>query len=99
MTELCEKTFATTMTSDAFRKLALRTCKLAHWVMIEGRDRIHVPNTAIMSIVFSGPDDRDRFIIAMRFAEEERAIAAPVAKPAAAKAAVRGTAAREFVAA
>ncbi len=69
--EYCEKTFATFMTLDVFRRLALKTCKLPHWVELEGRDRAQAPNTLFISVVFCSPEDRDRFAIAYRFAEKE----------------------------
>ena len=84
MTEYCEKTFATTILLDTFRKLALRTCKLPHWVELEGRDRSKAPNTLFIIVVFCGPEERDRFMIALRYAEEERAELAK-APPVAAK--------------
>lgn len=91
MTEYCEKTFTTTMLLDSFRKLALRTCKLPHWVSLEGRDRAQTPNTLIIGIVFSSIEDRDRFTIAMRFAEDERAAIAEAApKPAPRRASAAG---------
>jgi len=73
-TEYCEKTFKTRMSLETFQKLALRTCRSQHWVNIEARDRSEVPSTIIASAIFSTIEDRDRFVIAMRFAEDQRTI-------------------------
>jgi hypothetical protein len=86
-TEYCEQTFSTSMSLENFRRLALKTCKMPHWVELQGRDRSHAPNTLFISVVFCSPEERDRFAIAFRFAEGERA---EIAKSAAqAKAAPR----------
>ncbi|MBL8628585.1 MAG: hypothetical protein JNM81_03080 [Rhodospirillaceae bacterium] len=94
MTEYCEKTFATTMLLESFRKLALRTCKMPHWVELEGRDRSHAPNTLFISVVFCNVEERDRFAIAFRFAEEELSELAK--KPAEPKSSPRRTAADTY---
>lgn len=81
MEEYSEKTFKTTLLPESFRKLAMRTCRHEHWVSVEARDRTERPNTHIYSVIFTNIEDRDRFIIAMRFNEDERLAAlAPAAK-------------------
>jgi hypothetical protein len=85
MADYCEKTFKTTMSLESFQKMAARTCRDAHWIAIEGRDRSEVPFTMILTVIFTTVVDRDRFIIALRFAEEARASGPP--RPAPAKAA------------
>jgi hypothetical protein len=97
MTEYVEKTFATSMMLETFRKLALRTCKMPHWVELEGRDRSHAPNTLFISVVFCSPEERDRFVIALRYAEDERAALAKA--PVEPKATRRPAAAGAFAAA
>ncbi len=70
-----EKTFKTALTYGHFSKLAARTCQHRHWITIEGCDRSLLPVSAFLSVIFSTIEDRDRFMIALRFAENERAIA------------------------
>jgi hypothetical protein len=74
--DVCEKMFKTTMLADMFQKLAQRTCRAPFWISIEGRDRSEKPHAVFFSVVFSTIEDRDRFTIAMRFAEQELAAAA-----------------------
>jgi hypothetical protein len=73
--DLCEKTFKTYMQQDTFQALAKRTCRNEYWISIEGRDRNERPNALFLTVIFSTIEDRDRFVIAVRFAEEERAAA------------------------
>ncbi|MSQ87516.1 MAG: hypothetical protein EXR10_11920 [Alphaproteobacteria bacterium] len=70
--DYCEKAFKTTMSLDSFQKIAQRSCRDPFWATAEGRDRSEIPFTNILSIVFSTIEDRDRFIIAMRFASGEK---------------------------
>lgn len=86
MTEdFCEKTFKTTMLQDTFVALVKRTCRQQYWISIEGRDRNERPNALFLTVMFSTIEDRDRFVIAFRFAEEERAAALAIAPRPAAK--------------
>jgi hypothetical protein len=78
-----EKTFKTVMQLEPFQKMAKRTCRAPFWVTVEARDRTEIPFTQIFSTIFSTVEDRDRFTIALRFAEEQQRPAA--AKPSAGK--------------
>jgi hypothetical protein len=81
MEDFTEKTFKTTMLPDNFRKLAMRTCRSEHWISLEARDRTERPNPHIYSVIFASIEDRDRFIIAMRFNEDQKVgTLAPAAK-------------------
>ena len=70
-----EKTFKTALLYGHFAKLAARTCQQRHWITVEGCDRSMLPVAMFLSVIFSTIEDRDRFMIALRFAENERAIA------------------------
>jgi hypothetical protein len=81
MEDFTEKTFKTTLLPDNFRKLAMRTCRSEYWISVEARDRSELPNSHIYSVIFANIEDRDRFIIAMRFNEDQRVgSVAPTAK-------------------
>jgi|GEM_PF-6837454 len=87
--DFCEKTFKTYMLADTFQALAKRTCRQQYWISIEGRDRNERPNAMFLTVIFSTIEDRDRFVIAVRFAEEERAAALALAPRPAGKTAAK----------
>ena len=71
MQEGVEKLFKTGLSVNRFQVIATKSCRGPVSIRVEGFSKHCIPGYRLLNVTFKDVDDRDRFMIALRFAEDE----------------------------